>query len=128
MSLSSHHLRDLRESALELNRSRPLWQSKYSIYHTIIMEDHTDQPPPAYRPTPTHPRTGAGSFRHEHRYALQGKSGSDWVTFKVKSRAADPKHTPLFFDGDIIKGEVRIDLPKAETLKGLTITVCASLS
>ena len=95
------------------------------------MEDHTDQPPPAYRSTPTRPRTlagaGANTFRHEHRYALQDKSGSDWISFKVKSRAADPKHTPLFFEGDIIKGEVQLDLAKAETLKGLTITVCASL-
>jgi hypothetical protein len=90
------------------------------------MEDHTDQPPPAYSSTPTRPRTGACNFRHEHRYALQGKSGSDWVSFKVKSRAADPKHTPLFFDGDIIKGEVRLDLAKAETLKGLTVTVSTS--
>jgi hypothetical protein len=92
------------------------------------MEDHTDQPPPAYRATPTRPRTGASSFRHEHCYALQDKSGSDWVSFKVKSRAADPKHAPLFFEGDIIKGEVQLNLAKAETLKGLTITVCASLS
>jgi hypothetical protein len=92
------------------------------------MEDHTAQPPPAYSSTPRRPRTGACNFRHEHRYALQRKSGSDWVSFKVKSRAADPKHTPLFFDGDIIKGEVRLDLAKAETLKGLTITVCTSLS
>lgn len=50
------------------------------------------------------------------------------IGVKVKSRAADPKHTPLFFKGDIIKGEVQFDLAKAETLKGLTITVCASQS
>jgi hypothetical protein len=50
------------------------------------------------------------------------------IPFEVESRAADPKHTPLFFEGDIIKGELQLDLPKAETLKGLTITVCASLS
>ncbi len=93
-----------------------------------FMEGHTEQPPPAYRPTPRRPQTGNGSFRHEHHYALQDKSGRDWVSFKVKSRAADPKHTPLFFDGDTIKGEVQFDLAKAETLKGLTITVCASLS
>jgi hypothetical protein len=91
------------------------------------MEDYTDQPPPAYSPTATRPGTGASNFRHKHRYALQDKSGSDWVSFKVKSRAADPKHTPLVFGGDIIEGEVQLNLAKAETLKDLTITVCASL-
>lgn len=91
------------------------------------MEDHFDQPPPAYCLTPTRPQTGASNFRNEHRYALQDKTGNDWVSLKVKSRAADPKNTPLFSGGDIIKGEVQLDLPKAETLKGLTITVCASL-
>lgn len=92
------------------------------------MEDHTDQPPPAYHPTATRPRTSPSNFRHEHRYALQSKSGRDWVSFKVESRAADPKHAPLFFEGDIIKGEVQLDLAKAETLKGLTITVCVCFS
>jgi hypothetical protein len=92
------------------------------------MEYYTDQPPPAYSPTPTPHRTGASNFRREHRYALQDKSGSNWVSFKIKSRAADPKHTPLVFEGDIIEGEVQLDLAKAETLQGLTIAVCASLS
>ena len=77
---------------------------------------------------PTRPRTGTSNFRHEHHHALQDKSGSDRVSFRVKSRAADPNHTPLFFKGDIIKGEVQFDLAKAETLTGLTITVCASQS
>lgn len=105
---------------MALKASSPLRPGSPSA---IVMEDYTDQPPPAYTPTAT--RTS--NFRHEHRYALQDKSGSDWVSFKVKSRAADPKHTPLVFGGDIIKGEVQLNLAKAETLKDLTITVCASL-
>ena len=88
------------------------------------MEDYTDQPPPAYGPT----ARGARNSRHEHRYALQDKGGRDWVSFKFKSRAADPKHAPLVFGGDVIEGEVQLNLANAETLKGLTITVCASLS
>src|SRR6266702_2234131 len=78
---------------------------------------------PTYSPNPGHPRVGSGTPRSEHRYALQDKNGRDWLSFKVKSRAADSKHMPLFLEGDIIKGEVRLDLAKAETLKGLTITV-----
>ncbi|KAH9003146.1 hypothetical protein EDB86DRAFT_2799637 [Lactarius hatsudake] len=82
---------------------------------------------PSYSPNPGHPRAVAssGSLRSEHRYALQDKNGRDWLSFKVQSRAADSKHMPLFLEGDIIKGEVRLDLAKAETLKGLTITIRA---
>jgi hypothetical protein len=91
----------------------------------MTMEGHTDEPP-AYRQTPRRHRIlGAGRFRHEHRYVLQDKSGRDWVSFRIKSRAADPKNTPLFFEGDTIRGEVQLDLAKAKTLKGLTITVRA---
>jgi hypothetical protein len=78
---------------------------------------------PNYSPNPGHPRASTGGVRSEHRYALQDKNGRDWLSFKVKSRAADSKHMPLFLEGDIIKGEVCLDLARAETLKGLTITV-----
>ncbi|KAF8485983.1 hypothetical protein DFH94DRAFT_162838 [Russula ochroleuca] len=94
----------------------------------MTMEGHTDEPP-AYRQTPRRHRIlGAGRFRHEHRYVLQDKSGRDWVSFRIKSRAADPKNTPLFFEGDTIRGEVQLDLAKAKTLKGLTITVRAGMT
>ena len=91
------------------------------------MEDRNDEPP-EYTPIPRRPRTSAGSFRHEHRYMLQDKSGREWVAFKVWSRAVDPKHAPLFFEGDVIKGEVQLDFAKAQVLKGLTITVCTPAS
>ena len=103
---------------------KPLWRpSIYRTVRTLIMEDRNDEPP-AYTPMPRPLRTG---FRHEHRYMLQDKSGRDWVAFKVRSRAVDPKHAPLFFEGDTIKGEVLLDFAKAQTLKGLTITVCNPL-
>lgn len=102
-------------------KDKPLW--KPSIYRTLIMEGRNDEPP-AYTPMPRRLRTG---FRHEHRYMLQDKSGRDWVAFKVRSRAVDPKHKPLFFEGDTIKGEVLLDFAQAQTLKGLTITVCNPL-
>jgi hypothetical protein len=105
-----------------VNSPLNIWQPEYTTYRTIVMEGHTDEPP-AYSPTPRRHRIGAGRFRHEHRYVLEDKSGRNWVSFKVKSRAADPKNTPLFFEGDTIAGEVQLDLAKAKTLKGLTITV-----
>jgi hypothetical protein len=59
---------------------------------------------------------------------LKDKSGREWVAFKVWSRAVDPKHAPLFFEGDAIKGEVQLDFAKAQVLKGLTVTVCTPAS
>jgi len=73
--------------------------------------------------SPDHGRPRAAGPRSEHRYALQDKNGRDWLSFKVQSRAADPKHMPLFLQGDTIKGEVHLDLAKGETLKGITVTV-----
>lgn len=78
---------------------------------------------PIYSPNLRHPRAGTGSLRSEHRYALRDKSGRDWLSFQVKSRAAESKHAPLYLEGDTIRGEVRLDLARAETLKGITITV-----
>ena len=51
------------------------------------------------------------------------KSGRDWLSFKMRSRLAGPKHSPLFFDGDRINGVVYLDLVKVEKLKGLAITL-----
>lgn len=81
---------------------------------------------PNYSPNPGHPRTGIPSLRREHRYALQDKNGRDWLSFQIKSRASNSKHAPLYLEGDTIRGEVRLDLIKAETLKGITITVSLS--
>ncbi|KAI0303667.1 hypothetical protein B0F90DRAFT_1892715 [Multifurca ochricompacta] len=89
------------------------------------MGDHTEEELPEYSPNPGRPRAGTRGFSCEHRYALQDRNGHDWISFKVKSRAADSKHMPLFFEGDTIKGEVQLELSKAETLKGLTITIRA---
>ena len=78
---------------------------------------------PIYSPNLERPQAGTGSLRSEHRYALPDKSGRDWLSFQVKSRAAESKHAPLYLEGDTIRGEVRLDLARAETLKGITITV-----
>lgn len=88
------------------------------------MEDPTEELP-NYSPSPGHPRTGIRSLRREHRYALRDKNGRDWLSFQVKSRASNSKHTPLFLEGDTIRGEVRLDLIKAETVKGITISIRA---
>ncbi|KAF8271168.1 hypothetical protein EI94DRAFT_615456 [Lactarius quietus] len=89
------------------------------------MEDPSEELPD-YSPNQGHPR--ADTARVEHRYALQDKNSRDWLSFRVRSRATSSKHTPLYLEGDIIKGEIRLDLAKAETLKGLTVTLCAGMT
>jgi hypothetical protein len=78
---------------------------------------------PVYSRNPGRPRTGTTGSLSEHRYALQDKNGRDRLSLHFKSRATNSKHTPLFLEGDTIRGEVRLDLAKTETLKGITITV-----
>ncbi|KAI0255041.1 hypothetical protein BJV78DRAFT_1279651 [Lactifluus subvellereus] len=78
---------------------------------------------PEYSPNPGRPLTGTGGLSCEHRYALRDCGGRDWFSFNLKSRAADPKHIPVFLAGDTIRGEVQVDLGKAKTLKGLTVTI-----
>jgi hypothetical protein len=93
------------------------------------MGDHTEELP-EYSPGPRPPliRTGYVNSSQEHRFVLRDKSGREWLSFKMRSRAVDPKYMPMFFDGDVIKGLVLLDLAKPETLKGLTVTVCIHYS
>jgi len=78
---------------------------------------------PGYSPAPRRPRTGTGGFRREHRFSLKDRSGREWLSFKVNSRAVNTKNIPVFLDGDTVEGEVQLDLAKAQRLKCLTITV-----
>lgn len=100
-----------------------LFRGPKDFASSIQMMEGPAEELPNYSPNPGHPRTGIPSLRREHRFALQDKNGRDWLSFQVKSRASNSKNTPLYLEGDTIRGEVRLDLIKAETLKGITITV-----
>jgi hypothetical protein len=93
------------------------------LTHTTMEPEGPAEELPIYSRNPG-PRTGTTGSLSEHRYALRDKNGRDRLSLHFKSRANNPKHTPLFLEGDTIRGEVRLDLAKAETLKGITITVC----
>ena len=84
---------------------------------------HTTMEGPAEELPIYSPRMGTTGNLSEHRYTLRDKSGRERLSLHFKSRATNPNHTPLFLEGDTIRGEVRLDLAKAETLKGITITV-----
>lgn len=70
--------------------------------------------------------TGAGLGREHHKYLETGK-GKKWLSMFVKSRATSAASLPVFFEGDTISGRVELDLDKAESSKGVSITVSESL-
>ncbi|KAH9972189.1 hypothetical protein BGW80DRAFT_1437699 [Lactifluus volemus] len=80
------------------------------------MEGHSEELP-EYSPNPV--PTCSRSLDCEHWY------GHDWFSFVVKSRAADSSGIPVFLAGDTITGEVRLNIGKTKTIKGLKVTISA---
>ncbi|KAF8905073.1 hypothetical protein CPB84DRAFT_1845155 [Gymnopilus junonius] len=68
--------------------------------------------------------SGAGLAREHHRF-LEGAKGKKWLSMFVKSRASNAASLPVFFEGDTISGRVEVDLDKAESSKGVTISIRA---
>ncbi|TFY77721.1 hypothetical protein EWM64_g6292 [Hericium alpestre] len=68
------------------------------------------------------------SLSCRHKLVLDGAKERPWLTLYLRSRASSPKSTPLFFDKDVIKGKVLVDLDKPETIKGVSITLRAGIT
>jgi hypothetical protein len=81
---------------------------------------HTDAPPP---PEPAPPRQAESPFTTLHSFSLRTGKGRPWLTLNLNSRATSAKFLPLYCDRDVISGDVQLDLPAAERLKGITFTV-----
>lgn len=69
--------------------------------------------------------SGSGLAREHHKFLETGK-GKKWLSMFVKSRATSAASLPVFFEGDTIFGRVELDLDKAESSKGVSITVSAT--
>jgi len=54
-------------------------------------------------------------------YSLEDNKGVSWIWLKIKSRAKGAKQLPIFFQGDVIEGEVEVDFSKADGAKAVTI-------
>jgi hypothetical protein len=63
----------------------------------------------------------------EHQRSLETAKGKKWLTLFVKSRANNSS-LPIFLEGDIVSGRVELDLDKAESSKGVTVTVSVPLT
>ncbi|KAH9481699.1 hypothetical protein JR316_0006226 [Psilocybe cubensis] len=66
--------------------------------------------------------SGLGLGKEHHKY-LETAKGKKWLSMFVKSRATNPTSLPVFFEGDIISGRVELDIDKAESSKGISITI-----
>jgi hypothetical protein len=89
--------------------------------------DVRDNPAATVNVPPTNPtqfaNTDGSPLQTEHMTSLTNSKGRPWLFLKVTSRAGQAKSLPVFFHEDVIKGSVETDLDKAESSKGVTITV-----
>ncbi|KAF8802487.1 hypothetical protein BYT27DRAFT_7341372 [Phlegmacium glaucopus] len=75
---------------------------------------------PSYTRVQTQQSPISGSV-HE-RYLGEGKYRK-WLSLSVKSSSRDAGSMPVFFEDDDISGQVEVDLEKAESIKGVTISI-----
>ena len=68
-------------------------------------------------------RGAHGPYETEHAYELKNTKGRAWLNLRLRSRAPNKSSLPLFMTEDEIKGEVQVDLEKAESSKGVVIAV-----
>lgn len=64
------------------------------------------------------------SYSTLHSFYLRSGKAKPWLTLELRSRATSAKFLPLYCDRDVITGDVKLDLPSDEKIKGLTLTVC----
>ena len=77
---------------------------------------------------PSYSRSGSASWdvpplRTDHVYRLQRKSGEQWLTLTLRSRAEDPDDTPIFFQGGVIAGSLQADFEKEESIESVSAFV-----
>ncbi|KIJ12780.1 hypothetical protein PAXINDRAFT_117723 [Paxillus involutus ATCC 200175] len=86
---------------------------------------------PGYSPPLPPPSQSAGSSANtaqagsQHLSSLEDSKGYKWLSLTVSSRAPNPASLPCFYQGDIISGQVDLDVLKSESIKAITIKVTA---
>ncbi|KAA1477188.1 hypothetical protein DENSPDRAFT_808294 [Dentipellis sp. KUC8613] len=81
-------------------------------------------------PSSADTRGPASTLSTQHRIRLESRDSKTrpWLTLLLRSRAPDAKGLPLYFDRDVIKGKVMVDLEKPETVKGIAVTLRAGIT
>ncbi|KAF8311732.1 hypothetical protein DL93DRAFT_2168838 [Clavulina sp. PMI_390] len=95
--------------------------------------DPSDPPPPALDPPPFSPSSDplpppavVDPYPTKHTFTRPFNSNKDSCTITLYSRAPNATARPTFFPGDVVKGEVRIDVGKASkkwTSRGVGVLV-----
>ncbi|KAI0034729.1 hypothetical protein K488DRAFT_44744 [Vararia minispora EC-137] len=85
----------------------------------------TDVPPSL--PSSAPDAASVNQFTTLHAFYLRTGKGRPWLTLNLRSRATSAKYLPLYCDRDVITGEVLLDLPAPERLKGITFTFRGSV-
>jgi hypothetical protein len=68
----------------------------------------------------------SSDFRSQHHYTLTNGNDSDhpWLTLILTSRSPKTKYLPMFIGRDDVIGSIELDLPRPETIRDVTVTVC----
>lgn len=83
-----------------------------------------EEPLPSYgRPSLPHHSASEPRRRQSHVFSLEDAEGYPWATLQLASMAPSNKSLPVYFEGQNITGEARLDFPKPEGIKSVTILV-----
>lgn len=77
---------------------------------------------------PSYSRNASASWdvppvRTDHVYRLPKKTGEQWLTLTLRSRARDSDDTPIFFQGGVIAGSLEADFEKEESIDSISAFV-----
>ncbi|KAF8123480.1 hypothetical protein EV363DRAFT_1228821 [Boletus edulis] len=84
---------------------------------------------PRYSEAPSSTTAGSSSndarTRSEHSISLQDSKGFKWLALTVSSRAPTSASPPVFYEGDVVSGQVDLDVLKSESIRGISIKITA---
>ncbi|KAI9568203.1 hypothetical protein HD554DRAFT_2022523 [Boletus coccyginus] len=61
----------------------------------------------------------------DHTSSLQDPKGFNWLVLTLNSRASASTSLPIFYQGDVISGQVDVDVPKSGSIKGISVKITA---
>jgi len=86
---------------------------------------------PGYTPRASSSQASHGTTvrnaRSEYTISREDHKGRKWLLLSVKSSAPTPDFLPLFYGGDLISGNVTLDILKPESFKSITAKASRSL-
>ncbi|KAI0077074.1 hypothetical protein K474DRAFT_1753683 [Panus rudis PR-1116 ss-1] len=83
---------------------------------------------PTYETLPRRQSSQADEELSEHTFQLEDNKGRPWIWLTVKSRSKGDKQIPLFFEGDMVSGGVKVDFSKSSAIKAVSLTLSACVT